>query len=67
MGSAAATAADRPSIVERSWRSTVRRTMYSTSGRAEAAAVCTASAPCLATKSAGSSPSGMIRTTAVIG
>ena len=33
MGSASATAADCPSTVDRSWRATVRRTMYSTSGR----------------------------------
>ena len=67
MGSASATAADCPSTVDRSWRATVRRTMYSTSGREPAAASRTPSAPCFATKSAGSKPCGMIITTACTG
>ncbi len=56
IGSASATAADCPSTVDRSWRATVRRTMYSTSGREPAAASRTPSAPCFATKSAGIEP-----------
>ena len=42
----------------------MRRSMYSISGRAVLAASFTASAPCLATKSAGSRPWGMIITIA---
>ncbi len=47
IGSASATAADCPSTLVRSWRSTVRRTMYSTIGRAAFAASRTWSAPVL--------------------
>ena len=63
-GTAAATAALCPSMVERSCRPTVRRTMYSTSGTAVGRELARrASPPRASTKSAGSRPSGRIRTT----
>ena len=52
-----------PSLEVRSNRETVRRSMYSTSGTALAASSRSASPPWSRTKSAGSKPSGRIRTT----